>query len=69
MAASILGVCSHLPSLAALENAWRADAQIQTLVEQDRSYDGSEEITKEWLTAVVAQFQKRGLLLTPPGQP
>ncbi|HEX8204127.1 MAG TPA: hypothetical protein VF590_26860 [Isosphaeraceae bacterium] len=65
MLASILGVCPCVPSLAACELAWRAEAELQAMLREDASRDRSECLTTSWMSSVRAQFLKRGIVLSP----
>jgi len=65
MLASILSVCSVVPSLAAREASWRAKTEIQALLDADAFRDRSQLITSHWMSATSAAFLKRGIVLTP----
>jgi hypothetical protein len=67
MLASLLGVCSVVPSLAAREASWRAKTEIQALLDADALRDRSHLIASHWMSAASAIFLKRGIVLAPAG--
>ncbi len=67
MLASILSVCSVVPSLAAREASWRAKTEIQALLDADARGERSQLITSHWKSAASAAFLKRGIVLAPAG--
>jgi hypothetical protein len=65
MLASILSICSIVPSLATQETSWRTKREIQALLDADASMDQSNLITLDWMSAAAAAFLKRGIVLAP----
>jgi hypothetical protein len=65
MLASILCVCSVVPSLAAREASWRAKTETQALLDADAFKDRSHLVASHWMSAASAAFLKRGIVLMP----
>lgn len=65
MAASLLALVPEVAELAAMEAAWRADAEVVGLLEQDAHWDQSNRITTGWLACLREIFAHRGVPLKP----
>lgn len=52
LVASILSVSNEIPALATRATIWRANPQIREMLADDESYDNSNEIISNWLTAI-----------------
>ena len=66
MLASLLSLCGLVPVLAPRELLWREDEKNRALLAKDAAWDRSDRLTLAWMETACAQFQKRGIALSPP---